>query len=317
MSNEEATKLMTLLQQTHPKAPPTIVDKSGRPAVPAPVPLDKPDKSGSPNPLDKKDKNPQPNPAVIPDKSALLWQNATMSDGDTLMIAYQPPKGMPPPFGQPMLAKSDNSNTQFAMLGLWAARRHDVPVENSLVLAERRFRHSQLPGGDWAYHFERDGGKQGDNGKPSMTCVGLLGIALGKGAMAEVSLRGNKKIDPKLAKPIPVDNQIHKGLDALHLDKYTLNSHEFRTGGGLYLLWSVERIGVLYDLNKIGKHDWYQWGLSILLPNQNGNGSWETGSYHGSNAVHDTCFALLFLKRVNLMQDLTDLNLFTAIPDPK
>ena len=37
----------------------------------------------------------------------------------------------------------DNSNSQFAMLALWAARRHDVPVEHALLLAEQRYRTSQ------------------------------------------------------------------------------------------------------------------------------------------------------------------------------
>ena len=47
--------------------------------------------------------------------------------------------------------------------------------------------------------------------------------------------------------------------------------------------------------------DWYAWGVDVLLPSQHGDGSWED--------IHtrpvDTCFALLFLKRLNVAHDLT------------
>ena len=38
---------------------------------------------------------------------------------------------------------TDNSNTQFAILALWAARRHDVPLSRTLQLMVRRFETSQ------------------------------------------------------------------------------------------------------------------------------------------------------------------------------
>ena len=82
-------------------------------------------------------------------------------------------------------------------------------------------------------------------------------------------------------------------------------------------MWSVERVAVLYDLRTIAGADWYNWGADILLPTQRGNGSWQTHSYAGSNSTIDTCFALLFLKRVNLVQDLTDnLRMYMGLPDP-
>ena len=47
--------------------------------------------------------------------------------------------------GKGAARSDDNSNTQFAMLALWAARRHDVPVEVALGLVEQRFRATQHP----------------------------------------------------------------------------------------------------------------------------------------------------------------------------
>src|SRR5207249_4497808 len=86
----------------------------------------------------------------------------------------------------------------------------------------------------------------------------------------------------------------------------------------LYFLWSVERVAVLYQLKTIGKKDWYGWGVELLLPRQQSDGSWSTNSYHGSSATIDTCLALLFLKRANLVQDLSNnLRLHLAITDPE
>ena len=82
----------------------------------------------------------------------------------------------------------------------------------------------------------------------------------------------------------------------------------------LYFLWSVERVAMLYDLRTIGGKDWYGWGAQILVHNQQPNGAWPTAFYHGNNPPLNTCFALLFLKRSNLVQDLTNnLRLYTGI----
>ncbi len=223
-------------------------------------------------------------------------------------------RGTPPTLGVSDPTRDDNSNTQFAMLALWAARRHDIPVENSLVLAARRFCVSQSKSGTWGYHMHDPEEKN----TPAMSCVGLLGIALGKGAAAELVKIGVKPRDPKAPAMMPpgVDDQIGKGLAALDLAKYHFDGRSWPPDLSLYFVWSVERIGVMYNITRIQGRDWYQWGVGMLLPAQAQNGSWFTRSFLGSSPPIDTCLALLFLKRVNLVQDLTDLNLFTAITAP-
>ncbi len=89
-----------------------------------------------------------------------------------------------------------------------------------------------------------------------------------------------------------------------------LDTDELATGiyfggdawGDLYLLWSMERVAVIYGLDKINGKDWYGWGKEIILDNQERDGSWRE-RFPG---VPDTCFALLFLKRANIAKDLTD-----------
>jgi hypothetical protein len=80
----------------------------------------------------------------------------------------------------------DNSSTQFAILALWVARKHGVPVERSLAMVEERFRTSQNSDGSWCYFspLDVDGSRvSGSIGgrRDSMTCAGLLGLAVAHG----------------------------------------------------------------------------------------------------------------------------------------
>ncbi len=67
--------------------------------------------------------------------------------------------------------QGDNSNTQFALLGLWAAGRHGYDSDQPLEAIDGHFRSSQLRDGRWGYRI-------GMNGTDSMTCAGLMGLAI-------------------------------------------------------------------------------------------------------------------------------------------
>jgi hypothetical protein len=60
-----------------------------------------------------------------------------------------------------------------------------------------------------------------------------------------------------------------------------------------YYLYALERAGVLFGADLVGRHDWYREGAELLLKSQQAGGSWSGGG----NAVWDTCFAILFLRR--------------------
>jgi hypothetical protein len=197
----------------------------------------------------------------------------------------------------PRADHTDNSNTQFAMLGVWTARRAGVPMERTLALITRRFRESQAPNGGWSYpHMV-----PGRGSTPSMTGAGLLGLAVGLGL-------ANPDSSPGQARTPPRNTAVERGLEALSesigqpLEARRRNRW---AGINLYFLWTLERVGVLYNLRKIGDKDWYAWGAQMLLDTQHDDGGWHTGGYPGSMLTTDTCFALLFLKRANLVQDLT------------
>jgi hypothetical protein len=200
----------------------------------------------------------------------------------------------------------DNSNTQFAVLALWVARRHDVPIDRTVALVERHFRRTQLlgqggaavgdPKGD---NLNLDGSWLYDTGVnsshwPTMTCSGLLGLAVAHG----VSEDGAEKQQKPLGDPA-----VKRALAMLARE---IDRPGEERDPDLYFLWSLERVGVLYDLPKIDDKDWYAWGRKVLLSMRQPDGSWKGGAYYGNTPVLNTCFALLFLKQANLAPDLTD-----------
>jgi hypothetical protein len=71
-------------------------------------------------------------------------------------------------------------------------------------------------------------------------------------------------------------------------------------GWHYYYLYALERAGMLFDTQMIGKNDWYLEGSRYLVGAQERDGSWQQSSYHGTSriAILDTCYAILFLKRV-------------------
>jgi hypothetical protein len=215
--------------------------------------------------------------------------------------------------------RTDNSNTQFAVLALWIARRHGIPVELALHRLDARFRSTQQVDGGWLYSSSEAFSAYGST--PQMTCAGLLGLALAHGNNTETTLRAG--VLPGAGAPRPragtagvnadilKDPVVQKALvhlaaavqnpwlpnppQAVNGPMPVLPSME---GRSYYYLFSLERVCVIYGLENLGGKVWYDWGADYLL--SKGAGSW-TGEYESA----DTCFALLFLRRANLAKDLT------------
>lgn len=189
--------------------------------------------------------------------------------------------------------RGDNSNTQFAILGLWVAQRHGVPARAALLATEQYFRATQASDGSWGYH------PSGHNWRDSMTCAGLMSLAMRFGV---ISGQGR---DIRPAHPIHVsDAAVHRGLRYLaqSLDKVTLTGNRIvgaEARDPLYFLWSLERMAVIYDLQRVGDREWYPWAAEMLVAAQHPDGRWQ-----GMSDPIATCFALLILKRSNFAKDL-------------
>jgi hypothetical protein len=189
--------------------------------------------------------------------------------------------------------QGDNSNTQFGILALWVARRHEVPLERTAALMVARYRNSQNGDGSWTY-------LPNSPTSPATTCAGLLGLAVGQGVALE---KGGPTVLPQNDPAV----QEALGFLAQSVGEPGMKERgETIPPANLYVLWSLERVAVLYGLKTIGDKDWYGWARETLLAHQQERGNWwEGGQYHGSTPVIDTCFALLTLVQANLAKDLT------------
>jgi hypothetical protein len=242
------------------------------------------------------------NDGVVPPETYARAQE-TAPDAAKNTVALQPPdkqaEGLAADNG------SDNSNTQFVVLALWVAGRHGVPTERALAIAAQRFRRLQRDDGHWPYQATRDFVDETFT-PPTMTGAGLITLGVGHGLSVRLKpeLDGRGQVnDPAIQKGMAfVAARIGAPLGP------TADRPKDRDRGAvcLYYFWTLERVGVLYNSQKIGGKDWYQWGAELLVDNQGDDGSWNCGNYWGANPWADTCFALLFLKRANLVQDLTD-----------
>jgi hypothetical protein len=196
----------------------------------------------------------------------------------------------------------DNSNTQFATLALWIGRRYGVPVDGALVSIDRHYRLTQNADGGWGYRGNRS---LEAATTASMTCAGILGLSMAHGlvlmAGKPLGVEARPVLDPAR------DAVLNRALKRVALNINEPPSVKKATpaklaGTDIYFLWSLERIMVAMKIERLAGKDWYRWGAKLLVANQQPDGRWTAGYGEGGA---DTCFALLFLHKANLVKDLT------------
>ncbi len=206
----------------------------------------------------------------------------------------------------PERPQTDHSNLQFAIVGMYVARRHGVVSDRAIMLAEMRMRKLQMAEGGWTYAVD-------SNQHPeAMVCAGILSLALGHAVHQSSSLG--------MSQALVTDKQlVHatKRLGETIKDPQPDIAQATATAS-TYLLWSVERVAVLYNSPTIEGKDWYGWGAQMLIRNQDAaNGSWNMGGFAGASPHVDTCFALLFLVRSNLVHEVSSQHIPLQTPLPE
>ncbi len=199
----------------------------------------------------------------------------------------------------------DNSCTQFGVLGLWVASRYGVPIEGAMAEVANRFIDGQNTDGGWSYTPSSK--EKVEPTKDSMTCAGLFSLTVAratrirqqqKEASGNTAERGGEKAtllsDPAYAKGFTRVGEFAKSLGP---------------GTPRYVMWSMERLGVLLGLEKLGETDWFAQGADGLIKTQNADGSWSSGK----EVLSDTAFSILFLRKANLGSDIS--RLLEGAPD--
>jgi len=190
-------------------------------------------------------------------------------------------------------ASGDNSNSQYAMLGLRACHDAGIVLPSATIeLAAKWWRESQshlslvkapapAPEG-WCY------GKHDHKPYGSMTVGGVASLAIcdyiqGKDAKKDREIANGMEW---LAKNFSV--AYNPGpYEHAHFEENSQHSY-------LYYLYGLERAAILYGTEQIGNHFWFAKGMQVLIEQQRPDGSWKVA---GGNELHDTCFAILFLRK--------------------
>lgn len=191
---------------------------------------------------------------------------------------------------------SDNSNSQYAMLGLRDAAYFGATIQpETWRLAEQHWLR-----GKGAEMGSKSGAGFGYSGKGgvsgSMTVAGVASLVITSmfphrdGKVQALDCCGDFE-------PTKAEQAISAG------ERWLGNHFTVRSNPGrgktwiLYYLYGLERAGRLTGRRFFGKHDWYREGARFLASTQGINGSW-TGDGHAENdPVIGTCLSLLFLSK--------------------
>ncbi len=192
------------------------------------------------------------------------------------------------------VASEDNSNTQFAILGLREAAIAGIKIGRKTW--ERTLEHflkTQNEDGGWGYQINQ-------HSTGSMTCAGIGSIVICEQMLGSIGDDTNADGSPKCC------DRNDRTTEALRRAQQWLSRY-FAVGvnpgeqGGrwvLYYLYGIERAGRLSGQRFFGNHDWYREGAAYLIERQSRrDGSWSTSAGVEADPLIGSSFALLFLSK--------------------
>lgn len=200
-------------------------------------------------------------------------------------------------YPDPNIQRPDASNTQYALLGLYAAKQCGVKVpDDEWKQLLKLYQESQISEtkdtGSWSYiDIDR-------SGSFTMTTAGVCGLLIarmgleesGQGLNAETGIAANCGIYPE-------NEAIRKGMNWIG-NKFSFDKAE-AAKSTYYNVYGIERVGRLSGQRFIGKIDWYREGCDFLVKGQKPEGYWSANDeddFKGVNVI-STSFALLFLSK--------------------
>lgn len=183
----------------------------------------------------------------------------------------------------------DNSNSQYAALGLRACLDANIDVDPAVLQRARQWwLKSQNSDGGWGYndHGNTGGGDKNEGGVSNDSYGSMTVGAVGAMCIYDYYMGIDYKTDGNVIKGV---NWLAANFDVTKNPKKT-------SFASLYYLYGLERVGMLFGTERIGAHEWYPEGANHLLATQN-NGVWGGKDNFPKEPQVDTCFAILFLRR--------------------
>ena len=199
-------------------------------------------------------------------------------------------------YGEGGFGSYDNSNTQFAILGLREAAHAGIPIDRRIwERSQEHFLRSQsggvnTPGGaGWSYQGQ---------GSPtgSMTVAGLASLVI-----TSSMLQDDRDVtrDGRILCCGDEEDNVEQAIEAGARWLTTHFSVMKNPGANqwlLYYLYGLERAGRFTGRRFFGDHDWYREGADFLVQGQNPrDGTWRSRTQQDD--VAGTSLALLFLSK--------------------
>lgn len=179
-----------------------------------------------------------------------------------------------------------NSNTQFALLALRAARHMGLEVPDGVWMEALEglslFRNTE---GGYVYSPELRESYAG------MTAATLASFAVLREVAAEVP-RLRTALDRQAKAYAGAESWLERRFEA---GRNVCDDFSWRSAFQCPYLWAVERWCGLTGRERIGPHDWYTEGAEWLLEVQEPD-----GAFGREGGMENTCFALLFLRRATV-----------------
>jgi hypothetical protein len=185
----------------------------------------------------------------------------------------------------------DNSNSQYALLGLHAASEAGVPVKQAVWdLARTYWERSQKLDGSWAYTPDSA------NQTASMTCAGISSLIISglRRFQGQEFLEGDAIQNCGKG---GFNKNLHGGINWLATHFQVGQNFGAGQQWKYYYLYGLERAGRLAGVRFFGQNDWYRQGAEELVHEQNKLSGFWSGALVESERVLATSFALLFLAK--------------------
>ena len=199
-----------------------------------------------------------------------------------------------------LAAGGDNSNSQFALLGLYEAERAGIPVPDrtwQLTLDYWKRRRTRSTGGFGYYKALNTARSRPATG--SMTCAGISSLVIASGRMAAGDAEANGDRVQCCGNQMGDDSaeRIDRALRWLGRAFSVAQNPQQGDQWHYYFLYGVERVGRITARRFIGNHDWYREGAAYLCsPNvQQIDGKWQGDRRPEDDPNIATSFALMFL----------------------
>jgi serine/threonine protein kinase len=210
----------------------------------------------------------------------------------------------------------DNSNTQYALMGLSAASEVGVPVDPSVwELARSYWERGQKRDGSWAYTPDAT------NSTASMTCAGISSLTITrqgslrargqepaqkarvkvpKSRQGSRSLQGQEFLDGETIRNCGNgvnDRNLQAGIDWLASHFEVVQNFGNGQQWKFYYLYGLERAARLTGVRFFGQNDWYRLGAVELVHQQQKLGGFWEGALNESDRILATSFAVMFLAK--------------------